>query len=218
MHLSRLIIVTSIVAGLFPEPAAASHPARSLQGLFSDHDCEEVPELPGVWTSPGETFSIQKIEGNRYRMIDQEIDSETGNKLALDICVAQVAGYRFYDSTFQLLAPGDKPTLPPEFVVGNAFAFNVLEGYWRPMHMFGRLEIEKNVLRLRDLDDDWLQAALSSRRVTVTSIQNDNGEYFLTARGQELKAFVARIATDLKAFSIQEDLTRVPAGTTSGTP
>jgi hypothetical protein len=188
-----------------------------VQGLFSDHDCEEIPELPGVWTSPSETFSIQKIEGNRYRMIEQEIDSQTGNKLALDMCVAHVAGYRFYDSTFQLLAPDDKPTLPPEFVVGNAFAFDILAGYWQPMHMFGRLEIEKNVLRLRGLDNDWLQHALKSRRVMVASTQNDDGEYFLTARGKELKAFVARIAADPKAFSIQEDLTRVPVEKPTGT-
>jgi len=218
MRLCHLMIAAAILTGFFPGRAAASgNPAKSLQALLSDSDCEEVPELVGVWTSEGEKFSIQKLEGHRYREVGQEADSDTGNKLAFDICVAHVAGYRFFDCTFQVLTPGDKPTLPPEFPVGNAFAFNVLEGYWRPMHIFGRLEIENNTLRFGALDGDWLQAALKSGRVSAASSRNEDGEYVLTGRSKELKAFVSRFATDAKAFSVLEKLTRAPAGNASGT-
>jgi hypothetical protein len=210
MHLFRLFTIAALLAGVIPCPAAASNPVKSLQGLFSDQECELVPEFQGVWSIRSETYTIREIHDRRYWIIDQDADSETGNKLALELCVAHLDGRLFYDATFQLLGPGDKPTLPSEFVVGNAFAFNVLRGFWVPMHIIGRLEIDENVLHVRALDNDWLQAALKSRLVSVTSAQDDSGEYFLTAPRKELKAFAARLAKDPKAFSDQEDFTRVP--------
>ena len=207
----RFLIIASLLVGVVPRPAAASAAAKSLHG-FSADDCEVVPELVGTWNSPSDTYSIREIDDKKYWMIHQEAESETGNRIAFEICLVHVDGHLFYDATFQVLRPGDEPTLPPNFVVlGHNLNFDVLEGFWIPMHIIGRLEIEKNTLHFCYFESEWLQDVLKSRLVSVASTQNDSGEYFLIATSKELKAFVARFATDPKAFS-KEDYTRVLEG------
>jgi hypothetical protein len=127
----------------------------------------------------------------------------------LELCVGHINGQLFYDATFQILRPGDQPTLPPEFVVGNnIFAVDIVAGYWVPMHIIGRLEVDKDTLHFRNLDDKWLQASLKSRLVTISSAQDSSGEFFLTANDRQLKKFMASLSTTPKAFSDQQDLTR----------
>jgi hypothetical protein len=214
-----VLLIISLLVPAIPRPAAAGVAAKSLQGLFSSDDCEVVPELLGAWIGNGVTYSVREEHDKKYWMIDHDADSKTGNKLVFEICVAHLDGQLFYDATFQILRPSDEPTLPPEFVVGsNIFAVNVVAGFWVPMHIIGRLEIEKNALHFQNVDNKWLQVALKSRLISVTSAQDDSGEYFLTANGKQLKAFVAHLATNLKAFSEQQDLTRVPEGTPNRTP
>ena len=211
MGLFRAVTITSLLLTAIPCHTSAAVGAKSLQGLFSSDECEVVPELLGPWTSPGVTYSVRQGHHNSYWMIDRDADSKTGNKLVLEVCAAHINGQLFYDATFQVLRPGDEPTLPPEFVVGsNIFAVDVVAGFWVPMHIIGRLEIEKNALHFRNIDDKWLQVSLQSRLISVASAQDDSGEYFLTANGKQLKAFVASIAADPKAFSDQQRLTRTP--------
>jgi hypothetical protein len=145
--------------------------------------------------------------------LDRDADSTTGKKLVLEICAAHIDGKLFYDATFQILRPGDEATLPPEFVVGEDFAVNIVAGFWVPMHIIGKLEIEQNELHFRNIDNEWLQVALKSRLITVPSTQDDSGKYLLTADGKQLKAFVASISNNPKAFSEQLDLTRIPGRT-----
>src|SRR5271169_1429906 len=161
MRLFRVFMITSLLVAATSRPAATAVAAKSLQGLFSSDECEMVPELLGAWTGPGVTYSVRKAHDKKYWMIDRDADSKTGNKLVLEICVAHVDGQLFYDATFQILRPGDEPTLPPEFVVGSSiFAVDVVAGFWVPMHIIGRLEIEKNALHFRNVDNKWLQVAL----------------------------------------------------------
>jgi hypothetical protein len=209
MHLFRMLLVTSLLFTAFPRQAVAGVGAKSMQGLFAPDECEAIPELLGRWAGPGVNYSIQQGRGKNYRMIDRDADSKTGNELVLEICVAHINGQLFYDATFQILKTGDTPTLPPEFVVGaGIFAVDVVAGYWVPVHIIGKLEIEKNALHFRNLDDEWLQGALKSQLVTVPSAQDDSGEYFLTANGKQLKVLVASLVSIPKAFSNQQDLSR----------
>src|SRR5215472_16020119 len=209
----RLVIITSVLFAIIPRHAEAGVAAKSLQGLFSSGDCEVFPELLGAWIGNDVTYLVREVHDKKYWMIDRDVDSKTGNKLVLEICVAHVDGRLFYDATFQILRPGDEPILPPEFVVGSSIiAVNIVDGVWKPMHIVGRLEFVKNALHFQNLDNEWLQAALKSGSVRVTSAKDDSGEYFLTANGKELKAFVTHLATNLTAFSDQLDLIRVPEG------
>jgi hypothetical protein len=209
MRLFRVSLVASLLFTAFPRLAEAGVGAKSVQGLFSPDECEAIPELLGEWAAPGVNYSIQQGHRKNYRMIDRDADSKTGNKLVLEICVAHINGHLFYDATFQILKTGDAPTLPPEFVVGTGiFAVDVVAGYWVPIHIIGKLEIEKNALHFRNIDDEWLQGALRSKLVTVPSAQDDSGEYFLTANSKQLKVLAATLSSIPKAFSNQQDLSR----------
>ena len=219
MRLFRVLMIAWLLITAAPRPAAAAVGAKSLQGLFSADECEVVPELLGAWTAPGVTYSVQKGDHNNYWMIDRDAEAKAGNKLVLDICAAHISGQLFYDATFQILSSSGEPILPPEFVVGSGiFAVDVLSGFWVPMHIIGRLEIEKNALHFRNVDDEWLQGALKSRLINVASAQDNSGEYFLTANSKQLKAFVVSLSSIPKAFSKQQNLTRGPEQTPSSTP
>jgi hypothetical protein len=158
-------------------------------------------------------FSSATIQG------DNNLRKYPHNRLVNIYQSEKMAGGRlFYDATFQILGPDNESTLPPEFVVGEGFAVNIVAGFWVPMHIIGKLEIEQNKLHFRNIDDEWLQGALKSRLITVPSAQDDSGEYLLTANGKQLKVFVASLATDPKAFSEQLDLTSIPGRAPNRTP
>jgi hypothetical protein len=208
MRLCQTFLVISVLFTAMPRRADAGVGAKSVQGLFSPNECEAVPELLGQWSAPGVNYSIKDHHKN-YLIIDQDADPKTGNKLVLEICVAHINGQLFYDATFQILKTGETPTLPPEFVVGSGiFAVDVVAGYWVPIHIIGKLEIEKNALHFRNIDDKWLQSALKSKLITVPSAQDDSGEYFLTANSKQLKALVASLLSIPETFSNQLDLSR----------
>jgi len=210
MRLFRVVLVASLLVTAIPRRAEAGVGAKSVQRLFSPEECEAIPELLGSWTSSGVNYSIQQGQHKNYRMVDRDADSKTGRKLVLEICVAHINGQLFYDATFQILNTGDAPTLPPEFVVGSGvFAVDVVAGYWVPMHILGKLEVEKNALHFRNIDDEWLQGALNAKLVSVPSAQDDSGEYFLAANSKQLKALMASLSSIPKAFSDQQDLSRV---------
>ena len=209
MSLFRVVLVASLLVTAIPRQAEAGVGAKSVQRLFSPEECEAIPELLGAWTASGVNYSIQQGRGKNYRMVDRDADSRTGSKLVLEICVAHINGQLFYDATFQILNTRDTPTLPPEFVVGSGvFAVDVVAGYWVPMHILGKLEMKKNALHFRNIDDEWLQGSLNAKLVTVSSAQDDSGEYFLTANSKQLKALMASLSSNPKAFSSQQDLSR----------
>jgi hypothetical protein len=213
MRLFRLFTITSLLIAGVPRLAVAGVGAKSLWGLFASDACEVVPELLGAWTSPGVTYSVRERHHNKYWIVVRDADLKTGKKLGLEICSAHIDGQLFYDATFLILGPDDKPTLPPEFVVDEDFPVDIVAGFWVPMHIIGKLEIEQNKLHFRNIDNEWLQVALKSRLITVPCAQDDSGEYLLTANGRQLKAFVVSLSNNPKAFSEQLDLTRIPGRT-----
>ena len=213
MRLFQVFIITALLIVGIPSVATAAVAAKSLRGLFSSDECEVVPELLGAWTSPGVTYSVRESHHNKYWILDRDADLTTGKKLVLEICAAHIDGQLFYDATFQILGPSNESTLPPQFVVGEGLAVNIVDGFWVPMHIIGKLEIEQNKLHFLTVDDEWLQGALKSRSITVPSAQNDSGQYLLTANGKQLKVFVASLAANTKAFSEQLELTRVAGRT-----
>ena len=213
MRRFQVFMNTALLIAGIPSLATAGVGAKSLRGLFSSDECEVVPELLGSWTSPGVTYSVRESHHNKYWILDRDADLTTGKKLVLEICAAHIDGHLFYDATFQILGPGNESTLPPEFVVGEGFAVNIVAGFWVPMHIIGKLEIEENTLHFRNIDNEWLQGDLKSHLITVPSSQDDSGQYLLTANDKQLKVFVASLATNRKAFSEQLELTRIPGRT-----
>ncbi len=205
MKFVPLIALGVLVATTTSCPATAgSDPAASLQHLFTDKDCESVPELLGDWQAEGDlsgTWTLQKLGEHNYRLIQQHAESDTSNRPAFDLCVAHLGGYLFFDTTFQEVLPDGKKT-----VLGDDDNL-----FWIPLHLIGRLDVEDDALHFRLLSDDWLQDELKPGRIQLTCSQDDEGQYLLTAPSKELKQFAARFAADPKVFSYTEDFARAPA-------
>jgi hypothetical protein len=142
--------------------AAGSYPAVSLQHLFTDKDCESVPELLGDRQPEGAlsgTWRLQKLEEeHHYRLIAQHGQSDSSNKPAFDLCVAHLGGYLLFDATFQEVLPDGKKT-----ALGDDDNL-----FWIPLHLIGRLDIDGDALHFRLLNDNWLQDEFKSGRIHLT--------------------------------------------------
>jgi hypothetical protein len=205
MKLGRFFAIATLLVAATAPAMAGSGPAFSLQGLFSDDDCEAAPEILGDWTGNtdlvlGGTWTLQKLGDRKYRMVRQAEESDNGIRPAFDICAAHLGGYLFFDATFQELRTDGKEVLGSDE-----------SGFWIPVHLIGRLDIEMNALHFRLLDDDWLRNAWKSERVHLARVQDDDAACILAAPSKELKEFVTSFATDPEAFSFEESFERAPA-------
>jgi hypothetical protein len=205
MKLGRIFAMATLLFAATLPAMAGSDPAFSLHGLFSDDDCEMVPEILGNWTGnadlgPYGTWTLHKLGDRKYRLILRAAESDNGMRPAFDICAAHVGGYLFFDATFQELQPDGKAVLGSDE-----------SGFWIPLHLIGRLDIETDALHFRLLDDSWLQEAWKSQNVDLAKVQNDDGTYILAAPSKELKEFVANFGTDAQAFSFEQSFERAPA-------
>jgi hypothetical protein len=202
MSFTRLFFLATLLITLAPRPTRASTFAASLQALLTEKDCEVVPELLGDWTGNsdlGGIWTLQQVGERKYRLVEQtEGESNPERRAAFDICVAHLGGHLFFDATSQELRPDG------EEVFGKGWL-----NFWIPIHIIGRLDIEKNALHFRLLDNDWLQEALSSGRVHLTTARSDDDPGLsLVGPSKELKEFAARFAADPQAFSFDEDFER----------
>lgn len=203
MNFARCFVLAVLPMASIAWPAAAySDPAVSLQHLLSDKDCESVSQLVRDWEPKGDLsgiWTIQALGDRKYRLIQRVGESDTSNKAAFDICVAHLGGYLFFDATFQTVRPDGKALWGED---DNLF--------WIPLHLIGRLDVNDAALHFRLLDDAWLQDQLKSGRLHLTSSQDDEGQYLLTAPSSELKEFAMHFATSAVAFSYVEDFELVP--------
>ncbi len=127
MRLIRLLAVPALLVVAASRSVAAGDPAVSLQGLFSDNDCEAAPEILGYWTGNsdlGGTWTLQKLGDRKYRLVKQVEESHNGIRPAFDICAAPLAGYLFFDATYQELRPDGKEVLGSDE-----------SGFWIPLHL-----------------------------------------------------------------------------------
>lgn len=202
MKFTRYFAIAWVMIAVALGSARANDPALSLQALLMEKDCEAVPELLGDWTGNtdlGGIWTLQQIGEHKYRLVQQaEGESNREDRAAFDICVAHLGGHLLFDATYQVVRPDGEETFGKGWL-----------NFWIPLHFIGRLDIEKNALHFRLLDDDWLQEALTSGRVHLTTTHWENEtRVFLVGSSTELKEFAARFATNPQAFSAQEDFER----------
>jgi hypothetical protein len=212
MKVVPLSALVALLAG-FATPAFAtgSFPAFSLQHLLTENDCEVVPEFLGEWQTKSQVlegdWTVARLGDGKYRFLKRIEESDASDRVAIDICVAHLGRYLFFDATFQEVQEDGKNAASNEDVVR----------LWIPLHFIGRLEVEKDALHFRLLADDWLEDSFKSRRLKLTCALDDGGGHILTAPSRELKKFAVRFATDPKVFSFSEEFTRAaPKEATSG--
>jgi hypothetical protein len=70
-------------------------------------------------------------------------------------------------------------------------------------HMFGRISLGEDGLKMSFLDDEWIEKALQSEIISVPHETSDDGRPVLTATTAELQRIVLSSVDDDKAFSIE---------------
>jgi hypothetical protein len=75
------------------------------------------------------------------------------------------------------------------------------------VHVFGRIWIEKDSVRMELLDDDGMKAAVASGKTRLTYVNGDDG-LALTSTTEQLQAFAREHADDKDAFSFEIKLRR----------
>lgn len=204
MKLSRLIAPALLLITPTYCPVAAADPAISLQHLLTNADCEEVPNLTGTWAAKdgdlSGSWTIQPLPNNKYRLLGEGENSSDPNRPAFDLCVGHLGGYLFFDAVFQAVtADGKKSLLSEDDTL-----------FWLPLHLIGRLEIDRDSVRFRLLSDEWIRAEVTSGRLQLTYTQFDEADCLLTASTNELKQLATRFGSDVDAFSYAESFERQP--------
>ena len=66
-------------------------------------------------------------------------------------------------------------------------------------HLFTRIWLEGDTLRMASLENDWLKAQIDGGKLSIPHMQHED-DIVLTASTQELQKFVLEVAEDAGAF------------------
>ncbi len=177
------ILVLSVIA-LF----VASCLVTSVHPLYTEKDLTFVPELVGTWEND-DVWIFEQSGKNAYELTIKEQDSaKTG---VYETHLVKLGKYLFLD-------------LYPE---ESEMEDSVYELHLVPTHSFWRIEIEKDVLRLAYIDNEWLERMIDGNKVNIAHVRLED-RVVLTAPTEELQKFVLKYAEDTDAFPETEELNR----------
>jgi hypothetical protein len=169
--------------------------AASLHPVAPEKDRVFDPSLLGKWMETkevGETteFLVEKEEPDGYRM--SFVHPGKTLKVAYSVRVFRLGGALFYDATFSNV------TLKDEMLDAADL------GVYRD-HFFGKVWIGPDEIRVRMLNEDWLEKALDSKKVMLRYEKGDSYSgiiTLLTGPPEEIRAFMQKYADDKDAFSM----------------
>ncbi|HXY25100.1 MAG TPA: hypothetical protein VEI73_10655 [Candidatus Acidoferrum sp.] len=174
---------------------AGCAPEDSLFGLVGDNDKEFDQRLVGDWSmqsgsefKPGEQSAriVFRQSGNdpEYEVTLFDFD-EHGMNI---VCTGQLV--RLGTALFI-----DFGTRSPEKHKFAEIPFPALE-----THIFGRIRIEQNSVRIDFLSDDWVKAQVQAGKMTLATVGTKDGPV-ISAPTEELRKFALEHAQDSGAFS-----------------
>jgi hypothetical protein len=160
-------------------------PVRSLFPLFLEKDSETLPRIVGTWlTGEGESYTFQKSGDKEYSVVWRDKKGETG---VYQVQLGKLGKFWFMDSY-----PGTSAS----------------EYHWIASHIFSKIWLEGDSLRIASLEGDWLRKMIESGRLTTPHVMM-NSDIVLTGSPQELQQLVLRFAEDDGAFPKSPGLVRM---------
>jgi len=178
-------------------------PESSLNPLFEEKDVVVDDAVVGTWitsaetdgnVSEGLTYAFKKLGDNAYEIIFP--GDEEGSKYKSQVHLVRLGKFLFLDAyPASLDSDEEKRNKAPE-------PFPKIS-----VHVFGRIWIEKDFLRIALLDDEWVKNLAEKKKLAlgyVSTIQ----ESLLTAPTEELQKLALQHAEDVKAFSWEIGLCR----------
>jgi hypothetical protein len=164
--------------------AGCGAPPASLHPLYTEHDNYSDQRLAGAWVDTDtnkDTVKFFSRPGEKaYTLIVRE--AETSAVATFRAQLVRLDQTVFMDTFLESIEPDRCISLPA--------AVHMIPG-----HVFSRLAVQDDLLRVTPMDGDWLKDALNSRQVQIRHEVYDQGgddhEVFLTAKTAELREFVA---------------------------
>ncbi len=181
----------------------------SLYPLFEDKDLVFEPALVGTWQGKdsADTWTFSK-NGNEYQLISVQAKYKenppakgvAGETVTFQARLGRLGKFLFLDVT-----PDEWPE--NREVHNDLFNMHIIQA-----HTIWRVWLEKDLLRIASLNDEWLEKAIENGKVTIHHAQvSSKDPLILTAITAELQEFVMKYAEDREAFLLEEgsDLRRI---------
>jgi hypothetical protein len=160
-------------------------PPISLHPLFTDEDLIFEPALLGTWLleQEGDWCSFEQADEKEYRLTCVV----EGDRAEFEARLLRLGSHTFLD------------TYPNSTSYENELFF----AHLTPGHIFSRVSLEGESLKLTHMDVEWLGTMLEAGTVKIRHERFPDG-IFLTAPTAELQAFFLEHADNADAFSIGE--------------
>ena len=197
MPLKRILAISAIVSLTMSCLVISIHP------LYTEKDLIFVPELLGTWVGEEEdVWTFNQSGKNAYELILRQQRDSKETKSSIDYFnysedgeyeahLVKLGKFLFLD-----IYPNE-----PE-IEEYGYDFHLV-----PVHSFWRIWVEKDVMRLTYLSEDWLEEMLDKKKVNIAHIRLE-GRVVLTAPTEELQKFVLKYAEDSEAFPEPEGYMR----------
>lgn len=169
-----------LIAALF-----AGCPARSIHPLFTDQDALFNPALIGTWGMDDETYTFEKLKEKNYQLVIRS--KKESDSTAYVVWLGKIGSQWFLDS-YPLV--------------------NSDEHHYMSVHVFTRMKMEGDTLRLASLEADWISKMIDEKKIKVAHVRRDN-EVVLTASTKELQQWMGTIGTNNEAFPNEDAFARI---------
>jgi hypothetical protein len=183
MRIHKILTVSAIALLL------AGCVVPSLHALFTDEDLVFDPNLIGTWAKEGEedTWTFQEGAGKAYKFIYTEKETPA----EFEAHLGRLDKFLFLD------------TYPEEPEIEN----DLYKLHLIPAHIFFKIWVKDDTLRLAALDPDWLKNMIDQKKVNIAHERVEDS-IVLTASTKALQEFVLKYAEDAEAFSDPEEMYR----------
>jgi hypothetical protein len=182
--------------------AAGCAPQVSLFGLFRAEDKEFDQRVLGEWKMQsgaesnvdqgrGRIVFRHSSEGPAYEVTVLDFDTR-GLTLVCTGRLTRLGSQLFID--FSTPDPGKRKFAE--------FPYPTVQS-----HIFGKIQVEKNSMRIDFLSDDWIKKLASAGKLPLATVEAEEG-LVLSDQTEELRNFMREHAADSKAFSESFSLRR----------
>ena len=187
MTIWKLLVPIGLLLSL-----SACGPQLALNPLFNENDIVLDDAVVGTWVASkataddenlGGIFTFSKLGDKAYELTFPG-DNE-GSKFKSEVHLVRLGKFLFLD-LYPAGSDEDREHNGPE-------PFPRIG-----VHMFGRIWIEKEFVRIALLDDDWVEKIAAQKKLHLLSTRDGN---VLVGSTEELQALALQYAEDTKAFS-----------------
>jgi len=197
MKRTALLLVAAALASIL----AGCGPINSLQPLYTKEDKVFEETLLGEWQP--------KAPENDEDMKARWTFEKSGKEYFYTFCITTIEKKGCLRAQARLVRLGgglfvdfEGDTRDDDASKITSMPFPIIS-----THMIGRIWIEKDAIRIRMLEDDWVNKRIKEGKFALTHTTTDGGTV-LTAKTEDLRKFAQDHADDEEAFSGSFELVR----------